>query len=118
MHEYWLQFFTAALAVYDAERAALQADDACRIYDKRVAAAEQIKSDARAAFLEEQKSLDERVFNTLPGSAPGVTLEAVRKHLDCDFDSIAYSLNRLRIAKRVEQQGNGGAPVTYYRKAV
>lgn len=115
MHEYWLQFFTAALACYDAERAAVQADEACAIYDKRMSDARraEVSASARRARL---KSFDLLVLDTLPSFAPGVTKEGVRKTVNSDYDSVTNSIARLRIEDQIVEQVNSGAPLTYYRK--
>lgn len=118
MHEYWLQFFTAALSANgDAADAEVAADDACHIYDRRVSDARRASADTNAR-LARDKSFDSLVLDALPSFAPGVTKEHVRKTVKSDYDAVTASLARLRIEEQIIEQGNGGGPLTYYRKAV
>lgn len=119
MHEYWLQFFTAALGVYGkGEAAAKAADEACAIYDARVSEARSRAADESASRVSMLKALGDLVFDTLPSIAPGMTVEQIRVAIDGDFDSVSASITRLTNCKRIYQCANPGAPMSFYRKAV
>lgn len=117
MHEYWLQFFTAALGVYGKGQAAEKAaDEACAIYDKRVSDARRAASDAHASRVNLLNRLNELVFDSLPSVAPGMSVEQIRITIGGNFDSVMASLASLFAAGRIYQRAS--SPPSYYRKAV